>query len=217
MQLLLLLLAAVFVAAKPGSAISTMPMELYFTPGELARIAGYGEEPVSTVVVSGQVTCELCICPGSDLLAFQLPGAKVEVACETEGPNTQANSVFTATDEFGNFTLHLPSRLHATPSLENACVVKVLQLPPESACGGLRHRPAAFFRLRPSSSLSSSVDGVRAYTAGVIRLQHGGTPSGEHAGRGQSGYVACDRRMAGGNRAFGETRRFHRPMDQLLS
>ncbi|BAF26227.1 uncharacterized protein [Oryza sativa Japonica Group] len=178
MQLLLLLLAAVLVAAEPAAAISTMPMELYFSPGELARIAGYGEEPVSTVVVSGQVACELCLCPGSDLLTFELPGAKVEVACETEGPNTQANSVFTATDEFGNFTFHLPSRLHATPSLENACVVKVLQLPPDSACG-LRHRPAASYRIRPSSSLSSSADGFRAYTAGVIRLQHGGTPSGE--------------------------------------
>nr|AAL82668.2 expressed protein [Oryza sativa Japonica Group] len=111
-------------------------------------------------------------------MTMQIYGAKVEVACETEGPNTQANSVFTATDEFGNFTFHLPSRLHATPSLENACVVKVLQLPPDSACG-LRHRPAASYRIRPSSSLSSSADGFRAYTAGVIRLQHGGTPSGE--------------------------------------
>nr|AAL82666.1 hypothetical protein OJ1004_F02.8 [Oryza sativa Japonica Group]AAM18142.1 Hypothetical protein [Oryza sativa Japonica Group] len=73
MQLLLLLLAAVLVAAEPAAAISTMPMELYFSPGELARIAGYGEEPVSTVVVSGQVACELCLCPGSDLLTFELP------------------------------------------------------------------------------------------------------------------------------------------------
>ncbi|KAF0930645.1 hypothetical protein E2562_033835, partial [Oryza meyeriana var. granulata] len=159
--------------------------------GELSRIAGYGEEPVSTVVVSGQVGCELCFRPGSDLLTFELPGAKVAVACETEGPNTQANSAFAATDEFGNFTVHLPSRLHATPSLENACVVKVLQLPPDSSCG-LRHRPTASYRLRQSSA---AADGVRAYTAGVIRLQHGGTPSGEcvQVERGYIRHVKNDR------------------------
>jgi hypothetical protein len=50
------------------------PMELYFSPAELARIAGYGEEPVSSVFVSGQVTCELCLRPGSDLLTLELPG-----------------------------------------------------------------------------------------------------------------------------------------------
>ena len=50
-------------------------MELYFSPAELARIAGYGEEPVSTLLVSGQVACELCLRPASDvLLTFELPG-----------------------------------------------------------------------------------------------------------------------------------------------
>uniref|UniRef100_A0A0D9XII2 Cupin type-1 domain-containing protein n=1 Tax=Leersia perrieri TaxID=77586 RepID=A0A0D9XII2_9ORYZ len=72
MQLLLLLLAAVVVVAAETAA--AMPMELYFTPGELARIAGYGEEPISMVVVSGQVVCELSLRPGSDLLTFELPG-----------------------------------------------------------------------------------------------------------------------------------------------
>jgi hypothetical protein len=51
-------------------------MELYFSPAELARVAGYGEEPVSAVSVSGQVTCELCVRPGAQLLAFELPGTQ---------------------------------------------------------------------------------------------------------------------------------------------
>ncbi|XP_015699053.2 uncharacterized protein LOC102720850 [Oryza brachyantha] len=169
---LLLLLVAAVVATEAAMPIS---MEHYFSPGELARIAGYGEEPVSTVVVSGQVACEFCVRPGSDLLTFELPGAKIAVACQTEGPIRRANSAFGATDELGNFTIHLPSRLHATPRLENACVVRVLRLPPDSACG-LRHRAAASYRLRQSPA---TADGVRAYTAGVIRLQHGDTPSGE--------------------------------------
>lgn len=159
---LLLLLLVAAVAAAP-------PMELYFSQAELARIAGYGEEPVSTVLVSGQVACQLCLRPGSDLLTFDLPGSKVAVTCTTEGPNTVANSAFATTNEYGNFSIELPSRLHATPSLENACSIKVLELPPDSACrvGG------SSYGLR----LSSSDGSVRTYTTGVIRLQHDGTPS----------------------------------------
>ncbi|KAL5231275.1 hypothetical protein ABZP36_030051 [Zizania latifolia] len=163
--LLLFLMLAAAVAADAAS------MELYFSPAELARIAGYGEEPVSTVVVSGQVACELRLDPGSDPLTFDLPGAVVSVACETEGPNTKtkANAAFATTDESGNFTMDLPSRLHATPSLENACSVEVLQLPPGSPCRR-RSLPSSSHGLRPLPSSSSSGDGVRAYTTGVIRL-----------------------------------------------
>ncbi|KAF7043998.1 hypothetical protein CFC21_053283 [Triticum aestivum] len=166
----LLLLFLLFATAAAAAA----PMELYFSQAELARIAGYGEEPVSTVLVSGQVACQLCLRPGSDLLTFDLPGSKVAVTCATEGPNTMANSAFATTNEYGNFSIELPSRLHATPSLETACSVKVLELPPDSACrvGGGR---GSSHGLR----LSSSDGGVRTYTTGVIRLQHGGTPSGK--------------------------------------
>lgn len=94
------------------------------------------------------------------------------VTCTIEGPNTAANSAYATTNEYGNFTIELPSRLHATPSLENACSVKVLELPPDSACrvGGGR---GSSHGLR----LSSSDGSVRTYTTGVIRLQHDGTPS----------------------------------------
>ena len=72
--LLLLLLVTAAAKAEEGALLPAEPMELYFSPAELARIAGYGEEPVSSVLVSGQVACELCLRPGSDLLAFELPG-----------------------------------------------------------------------------------------------------------------------------------------------
>ncbi|KAM3311055.1 hypothetical protein ACQJBY_031610 [Aegilops geniculata] len=163
----LLLLLLLFATAVAGA-----PMELYFSQAELARIAGYGEEPVSTVLVSGQVACQLCLRPGSDLLTFDLPGSKVAVTCTTEGPNTMANSAVAITNEYGNFSIELPSRLHATPSLENACSVKVLELPPDSACRvGGGHGSSHGLRL------SSSNGSVRTYTTGVIRLQHDGTPA----------------------------------------
>ncbi|GJM95618.1 hypothetical protein PR202_ga12380 [Eleusine coracana subsp. coracana] len=166
---LLIFLLFVVAAAKGEEAL---PMELYFSPAELARIAGYGEELVSSVTVSGQVTCELCIRPGADLLAFELPGAKVAVICESAGHNQVPNSAFAMTDEYGNFTIDLPSQLHATPNLEKACTVKVLQLPIDSSCRFLyRHRSTYGLRL------SSQEDGIRTYTTGVIRLQHSDTSS----------------------------------------
>ncbi|CAM0957636.1 unnamed protein product [Alopecurus aequalis] len=157
-----------------AAAAAARPMELSFSPAELARIAGYGEEQVSTVLVSGQVACELCLRPGSDLLTFEQPGSKVEVTCATEGPNKmdKYSSFAATTDEYGNFTIELPSRLHATPSLENACSVKVLELPPDSACGASGSRGFSY-----SLRLSSSEDGIRTYTTGVIRLQHDDTRS----------------------------------------
>ncbi|KAL6640859.1 hypothetical protein ACP70R_019040 [Stipagrostis hirtigluma subsp. patula] len=198
-----LLLVLVVVAAAPAVEAeeeSVPGMELYFSAAELARIAGYGEEPVSSVSVSGQVACELCLRPGDHLLAFNMPastivldenltihsppnfetpvvhqlrhGAKVAVSCKTdEGTNQVANAVFATTDEYGNFTIDLPSQLHATPNLEKACVVKVLQLPVDSC--RLHHRPSSTYGLR----LSSQEDGFRAYTTGVIRLQNSDTPS----------------------------------------
>ena len=100
------------------------------------------------------------------------PGAKVAVLCKTDGPNDPvADSAFATTDEFGNFTIDLPSQLHATENLERACTVKVLQLPADSSCR-LRHCPSTTYGLR----LSSQEDGVRAYTTGVIRIQNSDTP-----------------------------------------
>ncbi|KAG0548408.1 hypothetical protein BDA96_01G164500 [Sorghum bicolor] len=170
--ILLLAVAAAMAMAAAEEALP-MPMEVYFTPAELARIAGYGEEPVSSVSVSGQLTCELCLRPGSQLLALDMPGAKVAVTCKSDRtPSNQLDSfAFATTDEYGNFTIDLPPQLHATPDLEKACTVKVLQLPADSC--RLRHRTGDTYGLR----LSSVEDGVRAYTAGVIRLQDSDTPS----------------------------------------
>ncbi|KAF8686238.1 hypothetical protein HU200_043622 [Digitaria exilis] len=169
---LLLLALVVTAAAAEEEALAMEPMELYFSPAELARMAGYGEEPVSSVSVSGHVACELCLRPGSDLLAFELPGAKVAVLCETDGPNDEvANSAFATTDEFGNFSIDLPSQLHATANLERACSVKVLQLPEDSSCR-LHHHPSTSYGLK----LFFEEDGVRAYTTGEIPLQNSDTP-----------------------------------------
>jgi hypothetical protein len=70
----LMLLLAAATAAAAAAEEEALPMEAYFSAAELARIAGYGEEPVSSVSVSGQLTCELCLRPGSPLLALEMAG-----------------------------------------------------------------------------------------------------------------------------------------------
>jgi hypothetical protein len=72
--ILLLAAAAAAAVAMAAEEALPMPMEVYFSAAELARIAGYGEEPVSSVSVSGQLTCELCLRPGSRLLTLEMPG-----------------------------------------------------------------------------------------------------------------------------------------------
>jgi hypothetical protein len=103
------------------------------------------------------------------------PGAKVAVTCESAGASQAADNsaVFGMTDEYGNFTIDLPSQLHATPNLDKACAVQVLELPKDSSCHSLHRSTTSTYGL----GLSSQEDGIRAYTAGVIRLQHTDTPS----------------------------------------
>jgi hypothetical protein len=106
-------------------------------------------------------------------ISFSEPGAKVAVTCESAGSSQAASSAFGMTDEYGNFTVDLPSQLHATPNLEKACAVQVLELPKDSSSCHSLHRSTSTYGLE----LSSQEDGIRAYTTGVIRLQHTDTPS----------------------------------------
>lgn len=41
---------------------------------ELSRIAGYGEERLSSVLVIGTLDCGLCMAPESRLLSLHVPG-----------------------------------------------------------------------------------------------------------------------------------------------
>ncbi|KAK7331147.1 hypothetical protein VNO77_25364 [Canavalia gladiata] len=136
---------------------------------EIVQMAGYGEEKLSTVLVTGSVYCEASFHSGEDQLCeWPIPGVSVSVNCKSDaikrkGKRKVARGV---TDEFGDFIVDLPSYLHAIPNLENICRVKIRRIPKGSPC-----RPAHVKRQKELKLLSFG-NGIRTYYAGNIRFQH---------------------------------------------
>ncbi|KAL5715604.1 hypothetical protein ACHQM5_017403 [Ranunculus cassubicifolius] len=116
----------------------------------IVELAGNREEKVSSVVVKGTVVCDA---------GHRGPGTIVAVSCR------HSDWVQTRTNEHGDFVINLPYHFHGISHLEKACVVKVLQLPNESACR-LPIRQLKRIKLLFSSHK------VRTYTTGRIGLQH---------------------------------------------
>ncbi|KAF4368800.1 hypothetical protein CsatB_012552 [Cannabis sativa] len=132
---------------------------------ELSSIAGYGEEKLSTVLVTGSVLCETCL-HAAHLHAWPVSGALVGVTCHINGQKGKSSWIKGVTDEYGDFTIDLPSHLHAIPHLDRKCSVKILRIPKNSLC-----KPA-YVKRHKSLSLSSVGNGIRTYDAGTVRFQH---------------------------------------------
>lgn len=122
------------------------------------KLAGYGEDKLSTVIVMGTLLCQL------ELRDSQtIAGALVGVKCMVGSKNRKMNWAHGTTDEDGSFLIDVPSHLHAIPDLDKVCLVRVLRLPKNSLC-----RPTA---RNKGIRLSSIGNGIRRYTAGNLRLQ----------------------------------------------
>ncbi|XP_010087660.2 uncharacterized protein LOC21393901 [Morus notabilis] len=132
---------------------------------ELVKIAGYGEEKLSTVLITGSVHCEACL-NEAQLYAWPVSGALVAVNCHINGKKGKSSWTKCVTDEYGDFAVDLPSNLHAIPNLDRKCSVKVLRVPKNSLC-----RPANVRRNKGLRFLSVG-NGIRTYDAGAIRFQH---------------------------------------------
>lgn len=140
-----------------------------FEEENLSEIAGYGEEKLSSVIIFGSVTCS----GGTGSTAeVAVAGAEISVACKEVlwKRRRKYSWIQGTTDEYGEFMVDLPSKLHGIPSLEKACVVKIRRLPKEysSVCRPMfSHRTK---RRRTRIQLSSSGNNIRLYTAGTINL-----------------------------------------------
>ncbi|KAF8414261.1 hypothetical protein HHK36_002261 [Tetracentron sinense] len=151
---------------KPSTAGRENPLFELSTREDLMQMAGYGEEKLSSVLVTATVLCEACLDGESELRARPISGALVAVTCKTGGKCKRSNWVEGTTDEYGDLIIDLPSHIHATPNLDKACVVKVLRLPKNTLCGRV-------FGGKPKGiKLSSFGNGIRTYTAGRIAFQH---------------------------------------------
>ncbi|OVA20136.1 Pollen Ole e 1 allergen/extensin [Macleaya cordata] len=140
---------------------------------DMVQLAGYGEEKLSSVLVSGTVLCKACLDGETQLPAWPVTDASVGVTCKTStgGKRRNQQQVSRAqgiTDEYGDFMIDLPSHIHALPNLEKACTVRVIRLPKKSPCSHGR-----VFVRKPNKGirLSSVGDSIRMYTAGSITLK----------------------------------------------
>ncbi|XP_022142515.1 uncharacterized protein LOC111012615 [Momordica charantia] len=150
------------------SAEGDTPVSDLLSRDDWRQMAGYGEERLSTVLVTGSVLCEACLHGDEPQLhSWPISGAMVGVSCHNNGRNSKSSDwAHGVTDEFGDFIIDIPSHLHATRSFEKVCSIKILQTPKNARC-----RPAHFAG-REQLQLSSFGGGIRTYTSGALKLQH---------------------------------------------
>uniref|UniRef100_A0A7N0UQ92 Uncharacterized protein n=1 Tax=Kalanchoe fedtschenkoi TaxID=63787 RepID=A0A7N0UQ92_KALFE len=158
-------LAVVLGLASAEARRETHPLfDLSSSREELVDLAGYGEEKLSTVLITGSV---LCLDQAASIQPQPISGARVGLTCSSGGDKTR-KSVWeeTETDDYGDFTIDLPSHLHGTQNLHKVCQVKVVRVPSQTHC------KASSARMQHKGiKLSSARNGVRTYTAGKIKLQ----------------------------------------------
>ncbi|XP_052201236.1 uncharacterized protein LOC127807438 [Diospyros lotus] len=158
-QLLLLLLGAPVVVMAERHKHTPNLVELS-SRKELVEMAGYGEDKLSSVLISGTLLCSPHKPPTDPL---PVAGALVGVSCHTHTRShssvEKSNWASGITDELGDFLIDLPSHLHAIPNLHHKCMLRVLRLPRNSLC-----RPT-FAARKTALKLSSFGNGIRTYTA----------------------------------------------------
>nr|XP_009773625.1 PREDICTED: uncharacterized protein LOC104223821 [Nicotiana sylvestris] len=175
MKIILLRIIVVFFFILPiySAILSENPLVELSNGEELGKMAGYGEEKLSTVIIHGTLLChhhQSC----ADIIDTQLPphpvsGAYVAVYCGTsEGKVRGSSWSKNITNENGKFLIDLPSHLHSIPNLENSCKIQVLHLPKDSLCH--RHYSFTTKQYKRSIKLTSIGDGIRIYKTHRIQL-----------------------------------------------
>ncbi|CAN8245677.1 unnamed protein product [Cochlearia groenlandica] len=133
-----------------------------WTRTEMVEMAGYGEQRLSSVFITGSLLCDKS---HPQLHTIAIPGATVAIKCNT-GIKKRSKWFKAVTDDSGEFEIDLPSQLHAISDLENTCFIKPLHVPKPYRC---YHSST---NIHKRIELVSSTNGFRVYTSGKIRL-HG--------------------------------------------
>lgn len=154
---------------------------------DMVQMAGYGEEKLSTVLITGAVVCnKVCLAAkDSDQHQLQLPlqpisGALVGAVCHTNKKDKNPSWAKAVTDKYGEFMIDLPSHLHGIPNLDNVCSVKILELPKDSPC-----HQSDFVSEHKEIKLASVGNGIRTYTTGRMAFLHTMPESSEACQKGQ--------------------------------
>ncbi|KAL1804116.1 hypothetical protein ACET3Z_032763 [Daucus carota] len=158
-------------AVRTGVDDKNDPLTEFFNREESIKFAGYGEDKLSTVLVTGTLLCHPLY-----QLPFPVSGASVAVSCRSGRKKKQSYEIQSTTNENGDFLFDLPSHLHGIPNLEKICCVSVHQLPKGSPC-----KPALASKHK-RIKLSSIGEGLRTYTAGTIQVRPKDAEISRHAG-----------------------------------
>nr|GMD43524.1 uncharacterized protein LOC109174501 [Ipomoea batatas] len=143
-----LLQAFIFlVVIVESPATANLIIDEVYSREELVKMAGYGEDKISTV---------------------QIEGALVGILCSRSGRRASYSWVKGSTHEHGGFLIDLPSHLHAIPNLENTCLVRVLHLPKASIC--TQHYYYSRAPKHKGIQLIGVQEGTRSYTTHTIHL-----------------------------------------------
>lgn len=161
-NLVIMLVFLVFFFGTSGAAGRESLLPELWSREDMVQVAGYGEEKLSTVLVTGTVLCHTCLDKESQNPSLPISGASVSVTCHASGKKRRSTLAQGITDENGDFIIDLPSELHAVPNLEKTCSVEVHQLPRNSLC------QPGFVRKHRGIRLSSVGNGIRTYTARTI-------------------------------------------------
>ncbi|CAA2981878.1 Hypothetical predicted protein [Olea europaea subsp. europaea] len=139
-------------------------IELPTVNEDLVNWAGYGEEQLSRVLITGELLCHGDRNHKDSVHPLPVSDASIAVFCGTSSSETRKSYAMGKTNGYGEFHIDLPSHLHAIPNLEKICLVKVLHLPKTCSC---RH---AFTGKHKGIELTSIGEGIRTYTAHKIHL-----------------------------------------------
>ncbi|KAL0688812.1 hypothetical protein Bca4012_088489 [Brassica carinata] len=133
---------------------------------EMVEMAGYGEDKLSSVLVTASLlSSSSSPIPGVSLFSLLIHiGATVGIKCHT-GYRKRSKWIKAVTNALGQFTIDLPSHLHAIHDLEKACSIKPLSVPKPYQCSPTKTQRGI--------KLVSSSNGLRVYTAGNITLHRG--------------------------------------------
>ncbi|KAL4313456.1 hypothetical protein GQ457_01G046340 [Hibiscus cannabinus] len=168
----MMILVSLFLEQSVASELEEMVVEKpisyeLWSRDEMIRLAGYGEEKLSTVLITGSVLCQACQHhhpqPHPQLRSWPISGAIMVVKCDTP---TKSDTTHATTDEYGDFMIDLPSHLHGIVNLEKMCSIKIIRIPKKSMC------QSTPIKKHKHLKISSVENGIRTYTAGKIRFQH---------------------------------------------
>ncbi|XP_020582343.1 uncharacterized protein LOC110025969 [Phalaenopsis equestris] len=172
-SVIFLLLLTLFISflRSPTCVAATAKEDLTWllSRGELVRLAGYGEERLSSVIVTGSLQYQArSFSSGSIYLTTSYAkGVKVAVTCKNEeGRMRRSNFAYGRTDAFGDFIINIPSHLHAVPKFEDSCSVRILG--PQKKYSQSYHQIISV--LNPIRiKLSYAGNDVRVYSTGTVR------------------------------------------------